>query len=210
MSGSGKSTLAKSIADRLGFPFIDGDDHHPSSNIEKMRRGEALNDQDRLPWLSHLREVGIRKVEEEVCRRRGDQSGGVTVVGGDVGVVLGCSSLKGFYRQILRGNLKIERVSEVAGLAGTAYQLQEVDKEASPPQPQTCFVWIKGDKETLKDRLLKRQNHFFKAELLDSQFEALEPPEGEPDVVVVPLGPSTEEQTEIALEGLGAKDSSHP
>ena len=208
MSGSGKSTLAKGIADRLGFPFIDGDDHHPRNNIEKMSRGEALNDQDRLPWLSHLREVGIRKVQEEV-RRRSDQGGGVTVAGEEVGVVLVCSSLKGFYRQILRGNLKVERAPEMASPGGAAtYQLQEVDKETSPPQPQTCFVWIKGDKETLKDRLSKRQNHFFKAGLLDSQFEALESPEGEPDVVVVPLGPSTVVQTEIALEGLGAKNSS--
>jgi len=173
-----------------------------------MSRGEALNDQDRLPWLSHLREVGIRKVEEEIGRRS-DQSG-VTVAGEGVGVVLACSSLKGFYRQILRGNLKVERAPEMPNHGETAYQLQEVDRETSSPQPQTCFVWIKGDKETLEDRLLKRQNHFFKAGLLDSQFEALEPPEGEPDVVVVPLGPSTEGQTEMALEWLGAKVSSTP
>ena len=210
MSGSGKSTLAKSIADRLGFPFIDGDDHHPRSNIEKMSKGEALDDQDRFPWLSHLREIGIRKVEEEV-RNRNDQSGGTAAAEKDVGVVLGCSSLKGIYRQILRGKLKVEPASEVERPGEIAYQLEEVDNETSPSPPlQTCFVWIKGDKETLKDRLQKRQNHFFKAEMLDSQFEALEPPEGEPDVVVVPLGPSTQEQTEIALEGLRAKDSSAP
>lgn len=52
------------------------------------------------------------------------------------------------------------------------------------------------------DRMLKRENHFFKAKMLDSQFDALEPPEDEPDVVVVPLEPPIEEQTEIALEGL--------
>lgn len=169
-----------------------------------MSRGEALDDQDRLPWLSHLREVGIRKLEEEVGRRS-DQSGGAVVAEKDVGVVLVCSSLKGSYRQILRGELKVERAPEVARPGGIAYRLQEVDKETSPsPPPQTRFVWIKGEKEALRDRLLKRQNHFFKAELLDSQFEALEPPEGEPDVVVVPLEPSTGEQAEMALEGLKA------
>lgn len=117
----------------------------------------------------------------------------------DAGVVLVCSSLKGFYRQILRGKLKAERSPEVRPGVAT-YQLREVGEETPPPP--TCFVWIKGDKETLRGRLLKRQNHFFKAELLDSQFEALEPPEGEPDVVVIPLEPSTEEQTDIALAGL--------
>jgi gluconokinase len=203
VSGTGKSTLAKSIADRLGFPFIDGDDHHPKNNIEKMSRGEALNDQDRLPWLGHLREVGIRKVEEEV-HRRGDQGGGTAAAEEDVGVVLACSSLKGFYRQILRGKLKVERAPELYP-GEIVYQVREVDEELSlPPSPQMWFIWIKGDKETLRDRMLKRRNHFFKAGMLDSQFEALELPEGEPNVVVVPLEPSTEEQTHIALEGLRA------
>jgi len=204
VSGTGKSTLARSIADRLGFPFIDGDDHHPKSNIEKMSRGEALDDQDRLPWLGHLREISICKLEEEV-RRRSDQSRGTAAVTGeDVGVVVACSSLKGFYRQILRGKLKVEQAPD-ARPGEIVYELREVVEETlpSPPLP-TYFVWIKGDKETLRDRMLKRQNHFFKAEMLDSQFDALEPPEGEPDVVVVPLEPSTEEQADIALEGLRA------
>ena len=206
VSGTGKSTLGKSIADRLGFPFIDGDDHHPKSNIEKMSRGEALDDQDRFPWLRHLREIGIRGIEEEVRRKRGDQSGEMMAVGEDVGIVLACSSLKGLYRQILRGKLKVERIPEGTPPGEIAYQLQNVGNEPSPSSPPpTYFVWIKGDKETLRDRMLKRQGHFFKAKMLDSQFEALEPPEGESDVVVVPLEPSTEEQTRIALEGLRTK-----
>ena len=200
MSGTGKSTLGKSIADRLGLPFIDGDDYHSKSNIEKMSRGEALDDQDRLPWLRHLRELGIRKLEEEVRRRSSDQGGGTTAVEEDVGVVLACSSLKGLYRQILRGKLKVEPAPQVSDRE-ISYELREVGETPSAAPP-TYFVWIKGDKGTLRGRMLKRQNHFFKAEMLDSQFDALEPPEGEPDVVVVPLEPSIEEQTEIALEGL--------
>ena len=203
MSGTGKSTLAKSLADRLGFPAIDGDDHHPKSNIEKMSRGGALNDQDRLPWLRSLREIGIRKIEEEI-NRRSEQSGGKAPTEKDVGVVLVCSSLKGFYRQILRGKLKVERSTPDANSSNITYQVREVDQGTSPALlPATYFVWIKGDKETLRDRMLKRQGHFFKANMLDSQFEVLEPPEGEPDVVVVPLEPSTEEQTDIAVKGLG-------
>ena len=50
--------------------------------------------------------------------------------------------------------------------------------------------------------MLKREGHLFKANMLGGQFEALESPEGEPDVVVVPLESSTEERTDIALEGL--------
>ena len=165
-----------------------------------MSRGEALDDQDRLPWLGNLREIGIRKLE--------DQQGGTTGAEGDVGVVLACSSLKGFYRQILRGKLEVEPTPEVRA-GGISYELQETG-EAPPTTPSTYFVWIKGDKETLKDRMLKRQNHFFKAKMLDSQFDALEPPEGEPDVVAVPLEPPTEEQTDIALEGLRAIARNEP
>ncbi|KAF9650864.1 carbohydrate kinase [Thelephora ganbajun] len=202
VSGTGKSTLAKSLADRLGFPFVDGDDHHPKGNIEKMSRGEALNDQDRLPWLGHLREIGIRKLKEEF-HRNSNQSGGTTAAEEeDVGVVLACSSLKGLYRQILRGKLKVERAPEIRP-EEIVYELREADQEIPPSSlPSTYFIWIKGDKETLRDRMLKRQGHFFKATMLDGQFEVLEPPEGEPGVVVVPLEPSTEEQTDITLEGL--------
>lgn len=166
-----------------------------------MSRGEALNDQDRLPWLSCLREIGIRKLEDEDSRR-GEQSGEKATSEEDVGVVLACSSLKGFYRQILRGKLRVERASDVQP-GEIAYEVREADQKAPTALlPATYFVWIKGDKETLRDRMLKRRGHFFKAEMLDGQFEVLEPPEGEPDTVIVPLEPSTEEQTDIALEGL--------
>ena len=156
-----------------------------------MSRGEALDDQDRFPWLGRLRELCIEKLEGEVRRRRGEE---------EVGVVLACSSLKGVYRQILRGELEVGPASELRA-GEVSYALREPDGEPSTA-PLTHFVWIKGDKETLRDRMLKRENHFFKAEMLDSQFDALEPPEGEPGVVVVPIEPSTEEQTDMALEEL--------
>ena len=51
VSGSGKTTVASMLARRLRWPFQEGDDLHPQSNIEKMRAGNALSDQDRGPWL---------------------------------------------------------------------------------------------------------------------------------------------------------------
>lgn len=200
VSGTGKSTLAKSVSDRLGFPLIDADDHHPRENIEKMSRGEALNDQDRFPWLGRLRELCIEKLEGEARRRR---SGSTAAEEGKVGVVLACSSLKGVYRRILRGELEVGPAPESSSAGERSCALREADGGSSSAPP-TYFVWIKGDKETLRDRMLKRENHFFKAKMLDSQFDALEPPEGEPDVVVVPIEPSTEEQTDMVLEGLRA------
>ncbi|MHC9539049.1 MAG: gluconokinase [Vulcanimicrobiota bacterium] len=38
------------------------------------------------------------------------------------------------------------------------------------------FIYLKGRKETIQERMVKRQGHFFSPDLLDSQFAALEEP----------------------------------
>src|SRR4051812_4109374 len=54
VSGSGKSTVAAALVDRLGWEFAEGDDFHPPANVEKMRAGIPLDDDDRWPWLRRL------------------------------------------------------------------------------------------------------------------------------------------------------------
>jgi len=54
VSSSGKSTVGQSIARRLHVPFLDGDGYHPPANVEKMRSGIPLVDEDRWPWLESL------------------------------------------------------------------------------------------------------------------------------------------------------------
>jgi len=54
VSGCGKTTVGRLLASRLGWPFHDGDDYHPPSNVEKMSRREPLTDADRQPWLERL------------------------------------------------------------------------------------------------------------------------------------------------------------
>jgi len=51
VSGSGKTTVAHALVARLGWVFAEGDEFHPSSNVEKMRAGHPLDDDDRWPWL---------------------------------------------------------------------------------------------------------------------------------------------------------------
>src|SRR5271156_909732 len=51
VTGSGKTTVGKLLAQRLGWLFLDADDFHPAENIEKMKHGVALTDEDREPWL---------------------------------------------------------------------------------------------------------------------------------------------------------------
>ena len=83
-SGTGKSTVGAMLSGRLGWPFQEGDDLHPAANVEKMRRGHALTDADRFPWL----ELVAAWIDE---RRAAGEPGIIT-----------CSALKRSYRDILR------------------------------------------------------------------------------------------------------------
>ncbi len=84
VSGCGKSTVGRALAASLGCTFLDADDYHPASNIEKMSNGIPLNDADRQPWLEKLRD--LLAAEHQAGRS----------------AVLACSALKEAYRRILR------------------------------------------------------------------------------------------------------------
>jgi gluconokinase len=83
VSGSGKTTVGKLLAKQLGWRFIDADDYHPASNVEKMHAGIPLTDADRRPWLDVLRQQ-----IDTACERGED-------------VVLACSALKHAYQEYL-------------------------------------------------------------------------------------------------------------
>ena len=55
VAGAGKSTLASALGAEFGLPYLDADAYHPPENVEKMKRGEPLTDQDRAGWLATLR-----------------------------------------------------------------------------------------------------------------------------------------------------------
>ncbi|MDX1327685.1 MAG: shikimate kinase, partial [Arenibacter sp.] len=42
VSGTGKSTIAGLLAKELKLPFLEGDEYHPQSNVQKMASGHPL------------------------------------------------------------------------------------------------------------------------------------------------------------------------
>jgi carbohydrate kinase (thermoresistant glucokinase family) len=55
VSGSGKSTVAEALNQHLHWPYQEGDELHPPSNVQKMHHGVPLTDEDRAPWLAAIR-----------------------------------------------------------------------------------------------------------------------------------------------------------
>jgi gluconokinase len=87
VSGSGKTTVATALGEALGLIVIEGDDHHPKTNVEKMAVGIPLTDDDRRPWLEALADL------TRAHHDRGE------------GTVLACSALRRRYRDTLRAPL---------------------------------------------------------------------------------------------------------
>lgn len=81
--GAGKTTIGRLLAEQLRWNFADADDYHPAANVEKIRRGIALDDDDRRPWLERLRAAITQWITE------------------GRNVVLACSALKRSYRHEL-------------------------------------------------------------------------------------------------------------
>ncbi len=116
VSGCGKSTIGKLLAERLNYPFFDGDDFHSADNIKKMAAAIPLTDNDRKGWLEVLNNLALSN-----CAG---------------GAVITCSALKLQYRQVLCNG--IEESSDFVYLEGTFEEifnrLQERKDHFMPPE----------------------------------------------------------------------------
>lgn len=84
VTGCGKTTVGRLLAERLGVAYAEADAFHPPANIAKMASGQALDDQDRAPWLAAI-------------------AGWISARGhAGQGGVVSCSALKYRYRDVLR------------------------------------------------------------------------------------------------------------
>ncbi len=92
VAGAGKTSVGRMLAKALGYEFRDADGFHPAANVEKMRRGAQLDDEDRAPWLQAL------------------ASAIDTWLQNGTDVVLACSALKASYRAVLLRDLSRMRL----------------------------------------------------------------------------------------------------
>jgi len=81
VAGCGKSSFAAALSQALGWQLIEGDEFHSPENVNKMRAGIPLTDDDRAGWLDVLANELVQ---------RGPHA------------VLTCSALKKSYRDRLR------------------------------------------------------------------------------------------------------------
>ena len=160
VSGAGKTTVGRLLARELGWRFIEGDDFHPAANIEKMRSGHPLTDEDRWPWLERLREQIKRSLAA------GENA------------VLTCSALKRSYRDRLRSG------------------------------DQVRFVFLRGDYALVEHQLRSRHGHFMNPALLPSQFDDLDEPQTNENVLTIELGRTPEEIVERIKAKLNLAGSS--
>lgn len=137
VSGSGKTRVGSLLAQRLGWPFDDGDGLHPAANIAKMRAGLPLTDEDRGPWLAAV----AARIDKHIAA--GESA------------VVACSALKRSYRDFLRqGHLAMRIVflrasaatlaQRVTGRPGHFFPPQLLDSQLAqeePPDPaEGCLV----------------------------------------------------------------------
>jgi gluconokinase len=174
--GSGKTTVGNALSQQMGCVFRDADEFHSAANIDKMKSGTPLTDDDRLPWLMAIstwmsETLPIAKT-----------------------IVMTCSALKRRYRELLRcaplhsssPSSSPSSSSSSASASAVTDALHGAESMGTASWPSASrnlpirFVHLSVSKDTLIDRLTKRSGHFMNPSLLDSQLaslEALEPSE---------------------------------
>ena len=68
---------------------------------------------------------------------------------------------------------------------------------------RVMFVYLAGTREQIATRLAARHGHYMPASLLDSQFDALEPPTPDENSITVEIGDSPPVETDVIMSRLG-------
>ncbi len=154
VSGSGKSTLGQMLAQELHLPYIEADDHHPTSNIEKMQKGIPLSDEDRWPWLDSLHLAAIEALQKK-------------------GAVISSSALKESYR--LRLLQDIYATSKVIYLKGSYPSIYNRLEARNHFMPQTLLLSQFDILEEPKDALVIDTDQATPEQILQQILQTISP-----------------------------------
>jgi gluconokinase len=128
VSGCGKTSVAQALAEKCLWRSLDADDFHPKANVEKMRAGTPLTDDDRWPWLDKLNSLLRHSAAK------------------DESVVLACSALKEAYRERLTQRIARAKVS-IVHLKGSFELIEARMKTRQHYMPSTL---LKSQFDTLE------------------------------------------------------------
>jgi gluconokinase len=212
VSGCGKSSVGAPLAAALGVDYLEGDALHPAENIERMRSGIALTDDDRRGWLQTL-----------AARLAAAQAAGR-------GLVLACSALKRCYRDTLRvgapglrlvhlhgpRELLAQRMAERSGhyMPASLLDSQLATLETPGPDEAALSIHIQAPTDQIVATLLHAMSTFTKVTLATGAdgrafFHQSEVPlgEGKPQAMLSALMPSGGLQ--LRMSPVGFRSSFH-
>ncbi|KAL8413956.1 hypothetical protein RB594_005259 [Gaeumannomyces avenae] len=193
-AGCGKSTVAEHLAAVLAVPYIEGDQvrlcfsRRPFLSLfvscllqhPYHTPDNVAKMQNGVPLNDADRWDWLTLLREEAVGRLDTGGDG----SGSGGVVVTCSALKRKYRDVMR---------------------------VAPyfrPRVRLHFIYLEATEEALLKRVAARENHYMGANMVHSQFEALEPPTAdEVDVIRIDVGRPREavkaaaEQTVLEIMG---------
>ncbi len=132
-SASGKTVVGRALAAALDLPFEDADDFHAPTSVDKMSRGEPLDEADRAPWLDAL----------------------ASRLASTPALVLACSALGRAHRDALRvggvrfvfldapASVLLERLQQREGhFAGTDLLPSQLARLEAPGEDETDVVTV--------------------------------------------------------------------
>lgn len=106
-------------------------------------------------------------------------------------MVLACSALKKVYRDIL-----------IRGKDGAPLKCDQMGKDKQPAEVKLLVVYLSGSFDVISRRLVKRKGHFMPPELLQSQFDTLEPPSAPENFIQINVDKSLSEIIAMIMETL--------
>lgn len=88
------------------------------------------------------------------------------------------------------------------GKDGRPLKCDQMVKDSQPTEVKLFVIYLSGSSEVISRRLLKRKGHFMPPELLQSQFDILEPPSAPENFIQISVDKSLSEIIATIMETL--------